>query len=258
MSASFPSLSWRWIPVWRRHVLVWRKLSLPSLVGNFGDPLLYLLALGYGLGRFVGSMDGMPYITFLASGIVCSSAMNTATFESLYSAFTRMTTQQTWAGMLAAPLDVDDVVMGEMMWAGSKSVISAGAILVVAVGLGVAHGVQMLLVLPVALLIGICFAAMALVVTALSKSYEFFLYYVTLVVTPMMLFCGVFFPLQGLPPSLQCVAAFLPLTHGVEIIRPLMTGRWPHAAALHVAVLLAYTVASYWAATELARRRLRA
>jgi len=258
MSASFPSLSWRWIPVWRRHVLVWRKLSLPSLVGNFGDPLLYLLALGYGLGRFVGSMDGMPYITFLASGIVCSSAMNTATFESLYSAFTRMTTQQTWAGMLAAPLDVDDVVMGEMMWAGSKSVISAGAILVVAVGLGVAHGAQMLLVLPAALLIGVCFAAMALVVTAISKSYEFFLYYVTLVVTPMMLFCGVFFPLQGLPPSLQCVAAFLPLTHGVEIIRPLMTGRWPHAAVLHVAVLLAYTVASYWAATELARRRLRA
>jgi len=258
MSASFPSLSWRWIPVWRRHVLVWRKLSLPSLVGNFGDPLLYLLALGYGLGRFVGSMDGMPYITFLASGIVCSSAMNTATFESLYSAFTRMTTQQTWAGMLAAPLDVDDVVMGEMMWAGSKSVISAGAILVVAVGLGVAHGAQILLVLPVALLIGVCFAAMALVVTAISKSYEFFLYYVTLVVTPMMLFCGVFFPLQGLPPSLQCVAVFLPLTHGVEIIRPLMTGRWPHAAVLHVAVLLGYTVASYWAATELARRRLRA
>ena len=258
MSASFPSLSWRWIPVWRRHVLVWRKLSLPSLVGNFGDPLLYLLALGYGLGRFVGSMDGMPYITFLASGIVCSSAMNTATFESLYSAFTRMTTQQTWAGMLAAPLDVDDIVMGEMMWAGSKSVISAGAILVVAAGLGVAHGAQMLLVLPVALLVGVCFGAMALVVTAISKSYEFFLYYVTLVVTPMMLFCGVFFPLQGLPPSLQCVAAFLPLTHGVEIIRPLMTGRWPHAAVLHVAVLLTYTTASYWAATELVRRRLRA
>jgi lipooligosaccharide transport system permease protein len=256
MSKSFPSLSLRWIPVWRRHLLVWRKLSLPSLVGNFGDPLLYLLALGYGLGRFVGSMDGMPYITFLASGIVCSSAMNTATFEALYSAFTRMTTQQTWAGMLAAPLDVNDILMGEMMWAGSKSLISAGAILVVAGVLGVAHGAQMLLVLPAALLIGVCFAAMALVVTAISKSYEFFLYYVTLVVTPMMLFCGVFFPLQTLPPPLQWVAAFLPLTHGVEIIRPLMTGRWPHATALHVAVLLACTATCYWAATELVRRRL--
>jgi lipooligosaccharide transport system permease protein len=251
-----PSLSLRWIPVWQRHVLVWRKLSIPSLVGNFGDPLLYLLALGYGLGRFVGPMDGMPYISFLASGIVCSSAMNTATFESLYSAFTRMTTQQTWAGMLATPLDVDDIVMGEMVWAGSKSLISAGAILVVAAALGIAHGIQALLVLPVALLVGTCFAAMALVVTAISKSYEFFLYYVTLVVTPMMLFCGVFFPLRGLPIALQWVAEFLPLTHAVELIRPLIVGAWPVGALLHLLVLFAYGSISYWAATILIRKRL--
>ena len=251
-----PSISLRWIPVWQRHALVWRKLSVPSLVGNFGDPLLYLLALGYGLGRFVGTMDGMPYITFLASGIVCSSAMNTATFEALYSGFTRMTTQQTWAGMLATPLDVDDIVMGEMVWAGSKSFISASAILVVATALGIVHGPRVVLVLPVALLVGTCFAAMALVVTAISKSYEFFLYYVTLVVTPMMLFGGVFFPLQGLPPPLQWAALLLPLTHAVELIRPLMTGSWPAQPLLHLAVLLTYSGASYWAATTLVRRRL--
>ena len=253
---ALPSLSLRWIPVWRRHVLVWRKLSVPSLVGNFGDPLLYLLALGYGLGRFVGSMDGMPYISFLASGIVCSSAMNTATFESLYSAFTRMTTQQTWAGMLATPLDVDDIVLGEMVWAGSKSLISAGAILVVATALGIVHGVRALLVLPVALLVGTCFAAMALVVTAISKSYEFFLYYVTLVVTPMMLVCGVFFPLRALPSALQWPATFLPLTHAVELIRPLMAGRWPARVPLHLLVLLVYGSISYSFATALIRKRL--
>jgi len=256
MTRALPSLSVRWIAVWRRHFLVWQKLSLPSLVGNFGDPLLYLLALGYGLGRFVGSMDGMPYISFLASGIVCSSAMNTATFEALYSAFTRMTTQQTWAGMLAAPLDVDDIVMGEMVWAGTKSLISAGAILLVASALGIVHGARALLVLPVALLVGICFAAMALVVTAISKNYEFFLYYVTLVVTPMMLFCGVFFPLGGLPQPLRWVAAFLPLTHGVAIIRPLMTGAWPQNAPLDLLVLIVYGAACYTLATALVKRRL--
>lgn len=248
--------SLRWVAVWRRHLLVWRKLSVSSLVGNFGDPLLYLLALGYGLGRFIGSMDGVPYVTFLASGIVCSSAMNTATFEALYSAYTRMTTQQTWAGMLATPLDVADIVMGEMMWAGSKSLISASAILIVAAVLGVAHGPRLLLVLPVALLVGVCFGAMALVVTAVSRSYESFLYYVTLVVTPMMLFSGVFFPLNGLPPMLRSVAVFLPLTHGVEIIRPLMIGGWPRGVGWHFAVLLAYTIASHQAATRLVRRRL--
>lgn len=235
---------------------MWRKLSLPSLVGNFGDPLLYLLALGYGLGRFVGTMDGMPYVAFLASGIVCSSAMNTATFEALYSAFTRMTTQQTWAGMLATPLDVDDIVLGEMIWAGSKSFISAGAILIVATALGAVRGPQAILVLPIALLVGTSFAAMALVVTALSKNYEFFLYYVTLVVTPMMLLCGVFFPLRGLPAPLQWLAAFLPLSHAVALIRPLMTGAWPTRPILNLVVLATYGAISYWAATTLVRRRL--
>jgi lipooligosaccharide transport system permease protein len=257
MSApAIPSPGLRWVPVWRRNQLVWRKLLVPSLIGNFGDPLLYLLALGYGLGRFVGEMNGMPYVTFLASGIVCSSAMNTATFESLYSAFTRMTTQQTWAGMLATPLDVGDIVMGEMMWAGTKSVISAGAILVVALSLGIFHDPQALLVLPVALAVGVCFSAMALVVTAVSRNYDFFMYYVTLVVTPMMLFSGVFFPLDGLPQALQWAGLCLPLTHGVAIIRPLVTGEWPQALALHVAVLLGYTVAGYTAATALVRRRI--
>ncbi len=251
-----PSLSFRWVRVWRRNSLVWRKLSIPSLIGNFGDPLLYLLALGYGLGSFVGTMQGMPYITFLASGIVCSSAMNTATFEALYSAYTRMTTQQTWAGMLATPLDVDDIVLGEMMWAGSKSLISAGAILCVAAMLGLVDGATSLLALPVVLLVGVCFAAMALVITAVSKSYDFFMYYFTLVVTPMMLFSGVFFPLKGLPAGIQWAAHALPLTHGVEIIRPLMIGEAPERALFHLGVLFAWTAVSYWLASGLLRRRM--
>ncbi len=253
---ALPSRSLRWIPVWRRNSLVWRKLLVPSLVGNFGDPLLYLLALGYGLGRFVGEMEGMPYVTFLASGIVCSSAMNTATFESLYSAYTRMTTQQTWAGMLATPLDVDDVVMGEMMWAGTKSVISAGAILVVAAILGIVHSALAAFVLPIALLVGVCFSAMALVVTVLSKSYDFFMYYVTLLVTPMMLFSGVFFPLDGLPPVLRAAGSALPLAHALAIIRPLVVGRAPDATLRHLTVLIAYSVVAFALATVLARRRL--
>ena len=98
-----PQLSGRFIAVWLRNLRVWRKLMLPSLLGNFGEPVLYLLALGYGLGQFVGEVESMPYMVFLASGIVCSAAMTGATFEALYSAYTRLTQQQTWAAMLAAP-----------------------------------------------------------------------------------------------------------------------------------------------------------
>ena len=111
----------RWFPVWQRNFRVWSKLAGPSLLGNFGEPLLYLLALGYGLGSFVGKMEEMPYVVYLASGIVVSSAMFTATFEGMYSAYTRMDVQRTWNAMLAAPLDVRDVVVGEMAWAPSSS-----------------------------------------------------------------------------------------------------------------------------------------
>jgi len=162
--------------VWRRNFLVWRKLAAASLVGNFGDPFLYLLGLGYGLGMFIGEMSGIPYMAFLASGILCSSAMNTATFEGLYSAFTRMTQQRTWEGMMATPVTLSDIIAGEMGWAASKSLISGSAILIVA---GLLGGIQTWqtawLVLPVILLIGLCFAGLALIVCALSPSYDFFL-----------------------------------------------------------------------------------
>jgi len=137
-----------WVTVWRRNALVWRKLWIPSLIGNFGDPFLYLLGIGYGLGAFVGDIDGMPYLAFFASGLVCSSAMNTATFEGLYSAYTRMTLQRTWDGILATPLRVQDIVLGEAIWAGTKSLISASIIVIVAGLLGAVHGWAIFAAIP--------------------------------------------------------------------------------------------------------------
>lgn len=252
-----PAFSLRFIVVWRRNFRVWRKLMVPSLLGNFGEPLLYLLALGYGLGQFVGEVEGTSYMVFLGSGIVCSSAMTGATFEALYSAYTRLTTQQTWAAMLSAPLEVDDVVFGEIAWAATKALINSTAILIVAVALGLVAGWQAVLVLPVVLLAGLCFAGIAMVVTAVSRSYDFFLYYFTLVMTPMLLLSGVFFPLGGLPDAVATGALCLPLAHVVLLVRPLMAGAWPDLAWLHLAVVAAYALAGYWVASALARRRLR-
>lgn len=131
-----PLPSLRFIPVWRRNFRVWRKLLLPSLMGNFGEPLLYLLALGYGFGRLVGQVEGLSYRVFLGSGIVCSSAMTAASFEALYSAYTRMAMQQTWGAMLSAPLEVDDIILGEILWAATKALLNSTAILIVAALLG--------------------------------------------------------------------------------------------------------------------------
>lgn len=257
MIALFRSiLALRWAAVWKRNARVWRKLAGPALLGNIGEPLLYLVALGFGLGAFVGEVEGMDYITFLASGFVCASVMNTASFEGIYSAYTRMAVQETWTAMLYTPLDVRDILLGEALWAASKSVLSATFILLVAAFLGAVHDWQVIWVLPVALLAGVTFAGMALVVTAISRSYDFFLYYFTLLLTPMLLFSGVFFPIEGMPPLVQQAAGLLPLTHAIEMVRPLMTGQPLHGVVLHLAVLLAYALAALVLAGYLIERRL--
>lgn len=253
---ALPSMNLRFVPVWRRNLLVWRKLAVPSLLGNLADPLIYVLGLGYGLGSMLPQVGGVPYIAFLAAGMVCSSTMNSATFEAMYSAFSRMHVQRTWDAIMNAPLDLDDVVLAELVWAASKSVLSGAAILAVVWLLGLTHSLLSLWVLALVPLVGLAFGALALVVTAMARSYDFFMYYFTLIITPMSLLCGVFFPVDRLPVVFQAIAAFLPLTHAVAIARPLLLGEIPGHVALHVLVLLAYAAAGFYAASVLFRRRL--
>src|SRR5215470_5148859 len=130
-----PSLSLRCWPVFRRNLLVWRKLALPSLIGNIAEPLIWLVAFGYGMGALVGHVqvgsETVPYILFLASGSICMSAMNAASFEALYSAFSRMHVQKTWDGIMNAPVGLDDIVLAEMLWAAYKAIFTVSAILLV-------------------------------------------------------------------------------------------------------------------------------
>jgi len=253
---ALPRLSLRFVPVWRRNFLVWTKLAGPSVLFNLADPTIYMLGLGYGLGAFLPEVDGVSYIAFLAAGTICFSTMNTATFETLYSAFSRMHVQRTWDAIVNAPVALDDVVLAELVWAASKSCLSGLAILVVVYALGVVTSPLALATLAVVPLIGICFGALGLTVTAMSPSYDFFSYYFTLVITPMAMLSGVFFPLDRLPTPLRVIAEVLPLSHAVELVRPLTFGAAPENVLLHVAVLLAYAVAGFYAATVLLRRRL--
>lgn len=253
---SFPTFSPRYLHVWRRNSLVWRKLAVPSMLGNLADPLIYMLGLGYGLGAMLPDVGGMSYIAFLATGIICSSTMMSASFESMYSGFSRMHVQKTWDAIMNAPVTLDDVVLGEAVWAASKSFLSGMAVLLVAWILGLVHSGLALWVIPVVFLTGLAFAGMGLIMTSLSPSYDFFMYYFTLVITPMMLVSGVFFPLEQLPGPVQAVTQFLPLTHAVQVARPLMSGSLPQDAWLHLLVLLGYAVVSLYIALVLTRRRL--
>jgi len=230
----------RWVAVWRRNALVWRKSARTALLGGFAEPLFYLFALGYGLGGFIGQVQGISYIGFLAAGILSTSAMNAATFEGLYLAYTRMEVLKTWDAILSAPLGIVDVVMGEVLWMGTKSLISGGLILSVAAVMGLVGGWQAFGVLPVVFLAGVCFGSLALVVTSFARSYDFFVYYITLVVTPMVLLSGVFFPFSALPESIRLGSACLPLYHVVEVIRPLVAGQFSSAVAWHLVVPAGY------------------
>ncbi|MDJ0928642.1 MAG: ABC transporter permease [Gammaproteobacteria bacterium] len=242
--------------VWFRNLMVWRKLIAPSLFFTFGEPFVYLLGLGFGLGRFVGEVEGMAYLTFLASGLVASSAMNTASFEGMYSVFTRMVHQQTYDALLATPLQVDDIVAGEMLWCGTKAVLAATPILAVATILGAVDDWSALLAIPLFFLIGLCFAGPAVVVAAFAPSYDFFNYYVTLLITPMFIFSGVFYPVSTLPQFAQTIVNVLPLSHAIALVRPLVAGQAPEQVPLHVAVLVTYAVVGYLAASIFVRRRL--
>lgn len=256
-----PELSGRWWPVFLRNLLVWRKLAIPSLVGNIAEPLMWLVAFGYGMGALVGKVkvDGVevPYILFLASGSICMSAMNAASFEALYSAFSRMHVQKTWDGIMNAPVNLDNIVLAEMLWAAFKSLFTVTAILAVMLALGISYSPKLLIAWPVLLGVGITFSCVALIFNALAKGYDFFTYYFTLFLTPMMFLSGIFFPLEQLPPLVRVVAQWLPLTNAVELVRPLFMDQWPTHWLRPVAVLAGFAIGGFWIALALTRKRFR-
>ncbi len=251
-----PAFSRRWIPVWRRNFLVWKKLAAESIFGNIVDPLFYMLGMGFGLGTMLPEVNGVTYIAFLAGGTVCYSTMFAASFEALYSGFARMHVQRTWDGMLNAPIVLDDVVLAEWIWAASKSLLSGVAILLVVLALGLAQNWLAIFILPLAFLIGLTFAGMGFIMTAMAKSYDFFTFWFTIVLTPMVLLSGVFYPVDNMHPILQTVSSALPLTHAIEMGRPLLLGKVPENILLHVGVMLAYGGVGFYIALVLFRRRL--
>ncbi len=245
----------RFIPIWRRHFLSWRRYWLSSLMFAVGEPFIYMLGLGYGLGRLVPELGGMSYMMFVASGTLAFSIVNGATFEGMYSAFARMQIQRTWDAILNAPMSLSDVVLAEWTFAASKSVLSCVTFVGALVLLGISREWTLLLVVPAALLIGAVFAAIALIMCAIAKGYEFFSYWFSLGIMPLAMISGVFFPMSELPKALQTVSYCLPMSHAVDLVRPLLQGKISANVGLNIAVLAAYAIGGFGVAMALFRRR---
>jgi len=193
---------------------------------NFIDPILYLGALGLGLGAFIKEINGVPYIKFIAPGIIASSAMFGAFYECTYGTYVRMHFQKTFEAILATPVNIYELVAGELLWGATKSMIYGATIIIVISLFGLVDSYIIIFLLPVLFLCGLIFAQIAVTSAAIVPGIDSFNYFYTLFITPMFLFSGIFFPLDALPPLVSDIAYFTPLYHLVNICRAFALGNF--------------------------------
>lgn len=216
----------------------WKTNFLPPLL----EPLLFIVALGYGLGAFVRQVDGVRYAVFIAPAILCITMMQTAFFETTYGSYIRMFFQKTWDAVTATPLSLEDVVVGELVWAGLKAALNAGLMAVVVCALGLMSWTMVLAMLPLGFVTGLAFAGLGMMFSAKVPTIDAFQFGIFLLITPMMLFAGTYFPLAQLPMGVRWVAYALPLTHAVAIARPMALGHFAAIPLWSVAYLVAAAV----------------
>ncbi len=217
------NISWRAWHVWRRDLLVYRATWWTNLVPPMLEPILYFLAFGAGLGVLVGPVrwEGreVSYLAFIAPGLVSVSVMFSSVFETSYGSFVRMYYQKTFDAILATPLTLEDVLVGEILWGATKAVLSAGVMALVIAAFGLLTWPAALWILPLSALGGLLFASLGLCFTALCPTIDAFNLPTFLLIMPMFLFSGTFFPLEVLPDWGRAIGWTLPLTHLASLLR---------------------------------------
>ncbi|HUK99384.1 MAG TPA: ABC transporter permease, partial [Nitrospirota bacterium] len=220
------------------------KLYKTSFALNFAEPALYLVAMGFGLGAFVPDIHGQTYIKFIAPGIIASSSMFAAVYECTYGTYVRMTFQKTFDAILATPVNLDDLIVGELLWGATKSVIFGITITVVVALFGLIDSLVIVLAIPVIFICGLIFSEISIIVTAMVPGIDSFSYFYTLFMTPLFLFSGIFFPLDTMPHLVSDMAFFTPLYQLVNVCRALSSGTLSYAITgtlwcIVVAIMLA-------------------
>jgi len=242
--------------VWQREVSVYKYVYKSTIVSNLMDPLVYLVALGFGLGAFVSKIQGLPYIQFIAPGLISSSIMSAATFETTINTFVRIHFDRVYEAMMATPVTVEDIVVGEIMWAMTRSTIYATVMLGVVTALGLTHSWYAIFVPFLGAMGGMMFAILGLTYTSLLKSIDQVNFYFTLFITPLFLFSGVFYPIDALPEIVKTIAFLSPLYHLVEIIRPLVIGKIGFGVVVHLVWIIVFILIFAAVPVNLLRKKL--
>ena len=219
-----PNISYRVWKVWLRNKDVFLKTIKVNFIPPFLEPILYLLGIGFGLGLYVRDINGLSYPVFIAPALICISMMNSAFFECTYSTFVRMYHQKTFDAIISTPLNIEEVILGEILWGSTKSVINSSIILLVVSAFQLVTQPTSILIIPLSFIVGFVFSAIAMCFTAVVPTIESFNYAFFLFITPMFLFSGTFFPISALPQLMQSISFIVfPLTHAVYITRELAT-----------------------------------
>jgi len=241
-----------WIREWTVFLYYWRTRTFAAVV----EPVIMLLAFGLGFGRLVSHVDNIPYIQFVGTGAVATAVLFSAVFSAMFDSLYKRRYQRVYDAMLSAPVDVDEIVTGEMLFLGTRAGLYGIAPLLVAFCFGLPPAPAMLLVPFVGVLTGIGFAALGMLFSAMATTFDDLSYVISGVITPLFLVAGTFFPLSRLPDWLRNLALLNPLYHCVELVRHCAFGLHPAADLVHVAALVAFGALAWALAVSRTRARL--
>lgn len=252
--------------VFEHRFLQYRRTYRASLFSSFLLPVLFLTAMGLGLGTYVdggsgagGTLGGVPYLVFLAPGLLASTAMQSAAFEATFPIMGGLVWSRTFHAMYATPISGSDVTLGNLLWITARLTLISTVFTIVMVLFGATGPGPIVLAIPAAVLTGLAFAAPIAAFSATQRTPEKFNAIFRFGITPLFLFSGTFYPVDSLPTILQPLAWVTPLYHGVELTRGISLGTIddePVMALIHVVVLIGFAVVGTWFATRLISARL--
>jgi lipooligosaccharide transport system permease protein len=254
------NLSLLFFPVWKRNLIVYRRIWKVNFLVPLLEPLFYLAAFGVGLSGLIGDVvysgHELGYIRFIAPALLATAVMFNAFFETTYASFVRMYYQKTFDAMLSTPLSLEEVITAEIVWGATKSMLASGIILMVISLFGFVSYPWGLMVVPMAFVGGFAFGSVGMYFTGITPSIDMFNLPIFLFVTPLFLFSGTFFPVSGLPVWGQYLANISPLYHLVELTRLVTMGRMESNPFLSIAYLLIFALVFYFLSIRAMRKRL--
>ena len=247
---------WGGFRVWQRDWDAFRRAWKVEAGGYTVEPFVMLVTLGFGLGHYIGDIDGLTYAQFLAPGVVASYAMFHASFDSTFGAYLRMETHHIYESILFTPLEPADIVFGEILWSATRAALAGVSVVFAAALFGLVNSPLAVLAIPVAFLTGFMIASIGMNLTAVATTISAMNNFFTLFVLPMFYVSGIFFPIDHLPEVVGRLTVLLPLTPAASLMRELFNGELTPIMFVWVGQMLLYSAIAYWTASHLIRRRL--